>query len=306
MKTVEAARLKKKNAVKENMAPVMVLLLSFMILFFTFTILPILSSVVLSFTSYDMVNVPKFMGLTNYIRMFLYDQVFSIAVRNTLLFAFITGPVSYILCFVLAWFINELSPVMRSIVSFIFYSPALVGNIYFVWLYIFSGDSYGLLNTFLLQNGFITQPIQWLKSATYAVPIVIIVQLWASLGVSFLANIAGLQGVNKDLYEAGAIDGIRNRWQEAWYITLPSMKDILFFSAIMQIQSAFSVSGVAVALTGSPSPNYITETIVTHLTDYGTLRYEMGYASAMSVFLFLLMAIFRIVVGRLIGSLGKS
>lgn len=306
MKTVEAARLKKKNAVKENMAPVMVLLLPFMILFFTFTILPILSSVVLSFTSYDMVNVPKFMGLTNYIRMFLYDQVFSIAVRNTLLFAFITGPVSYILCFVLAWFINELSPVMRSIVSFIFYSPALVGNIYFVWLYIFSGDSYGLLNTFLLQNGFITQPIQWLKSATYAVPIVIIVQLWASLGVSFLANIAGLQGVNKDLYEAGAIDGIRNRWQEAWYITLPSMKDILFFSAIMQIQSAFSVSGVAVALTGSPSPNYITETIVTHLTDYGTLRYEMGYASAMSVFLFLLMAIFRIVVGRLIGSLGKS
>lgn len=306
MKTVEAARLKKKNAVKENMAPVMVLLLPFMILFFTFTILPILSSVVLSFTSYDMVNVLKFMGLTNYIRMFLYDQVFSIAVRNTLLFAFITGPVSYILCFVLAWFINELSPVMRSIVSFIFYSPALVGNIYFVWLYIFSGDSYGLLNTFLLQNGFITQPIQWLKSATYAVPIVIIVQLWASLGVSFLANIAGLQGVNKDLYEAGAIDGIRNRWQEAWYITLPSMKDILFFSAIMQIQSAFSVSGVAVALTGSPSPNYITETIVTHLTDYGTLRYEMGYASAMSVFLFLLMAIFRIVVGRLIGSLGKS
>lgn len=306
MKTVEAARLKKKNAVKENMAPVMVLLLPFMILFFTFTILPILSSVVLSFTSYDMVNIPKFMGLTNYIRMFLYDQVFSIAVRNTLLFAFITGPVSYILCFVLAWFINELSPVMRSIVSFIFYSPALVGNIYFVWLYIFSGDSYGLLNSFLLQNGFITQPIQWLKSATYAVPIVIIVQLWASLGVSFLANIAGLQGVNKDLYEAGAIDGIRNRWQEAWYITLPSMKDILFFSAIMQIQAAFSVSGVAVALTGSPSPNYITETIVTHLTDYGTLRYEMGYASAMSVFLFLLMAIFRIVVGRLIGSLGKS
>lgn len=306
MKTEKAARLKNKNAVKENMAPVMVLLLPFTILFFIFTILPILSSVVLSFTSYDMVNVPKFMGLTNYIRMFLYDQVFSIAVRNTLLFAFITGPVSYILCFVLAWFINELSPVMRSIVSFIFYSPALVGNIYFVWLYIFSGDSYGLLNSFLLQNGFITQPIQWLKSATYAVPIVIIVQLWASLGVSFLANIAGLQGVNKDLYEAGAIDGIRNRWQEAWYITLPSMKDILFFSAIMQIQSAFSVSGVAVALTGSPSPNYITETIVTHLTDYGTLRYEMGYASAMSVFLFLLMAIFRIVVGRLIGSLGKS
>lgn len=306
MKTAKASKLNKKNAVKENMAPVMVLLLPFMILFFTFTILPILSSVVLSFTSYDMVNIPKFTGLKNYIRMFLYDQVFSIAVRNTLLFAFITGPVSYILCFILAWFINELGPVPRSIVSFVFYSPALVGNIYFVWLYIFSGDSYGLLNSFLLQNGFIIQPIQWLTNATYAVPIVIIVQLWASLGVSFLANIAGLQGVNKTLYEAGAIDGIRNRWQEAWYITLPSMKDILFFSAIMQIQSAFSVSGVAVALTGSPSPNYITETIVTHLTDYGTLRYEMGYASAMSVFLFILMAVFRIVVGRLIASLGKS
>ena len=190
-------------------------------------------------------------------------------------------------------------------VSFVFYSPALAGNVYFIWQFIFSGDSYGLMNSFLLKNGLITAPIQWFKEPAYALPIVMIVQLWLSLGVSFLANIAGLQNVNTELYEAGAIDGIRNRWQELWYITLPSMKNILLFSSVMQIQAAFSVSTVATTLTGFPSTNYITHTIVTHLTDFGTVRYEMGYAAAISVFLFLLMAITRIVIEKLINVVGR-
>lgn len=296
----------KSISTREKLWQPMILLLPFAILFFLFTLLPVMVSVVLSFTSYDMLNTPKFIGLENYIRMFLYDDIFKIALKNTLIFAVITGPVGYALCFLLAWFINELPPFPRSVVSFIFYSPVLVGNVYFIWTYIFSGDTYGLANGFLLEYGFIKEPIIWLKDSNYALWIVMLVQLWMSLGTSFLANISGLQNVGVELYEVGAIEGIRNRWQEAWYITLPSMKSILLFSAVMQIQAAFSVSGVATALTGNPSTNYITHTIVTHMEDFGTVRYEMGYAATVSVFLFVLMAVTRWVIGKLLNGLGKD
>ena len=296
----------KHRGARESLWQPMILLLPFAILFFTFTLLPVMASVVLSFTSYDMLNTPKFIGLENYIRMFLYDDIFKIALKNTLIFAVVTGPIGYALCFLLAWFINELPPVPRSIVSFIFYSPVLVGNVYFIWTFIFSGDTYGLANGFLLDYGFIKEPIIWLKDSRYALIIVMIVQLWMSLGTSFLANISGLQNVGTELYEVGAIEGIRNRWQEAWYITLPSMKSILLFSAVMQIQASFSVSNVATALTGNPSTNYITHTIVTHMHDFGAVRYEMGYAATVSVFLFALMAITRYVIGKLLNGLGKD
>ena len=296
----------KHRGARESLWQPMILLLPFAILFFTFTLLPVMASVVLSFTSYDMLNTPKFIGLENYIRMFLYDDIFKIALKNTLIFAVVTGPIGYALCFLLAWFINELPPVPRSVVSFIFYSPVLVGNVYFIWTFIFSGDTYGLANGFLLDYGFIKEPIIWLKDSRYALIIVMIVQLWMSLGTSFLANISGLQNVGTELYEVGAIEGIRNRWQEAWYITLPSMKSILLFSAVMQIQASFSVSNVATALTGNPSTNYITHTIVTHMHDFGAVRYEMGYAATVSVFLFALMAITRYVIGKLLNGLGKD
>jgi len=295
----------KRRYKSESFLQPTLLLLPFLILFFLFAILPILSSVVLSFSTFDMLNLPKFNGVQNYVRLFLYDDIFKIALKNTLIFAVITGPLGYALAFLLAWFINELPRVPRSIVSFVFYSPALVGNVFFIWQFIFSGDSYGLLNGFLLENGFITEPIIWLKDEAYALPVVIIVQIWLSMGTSFLANISGLQNVGSELYEVGAIEGIRNRWQEAWYITLPSMKSILLFSAVMQIQAAFSVSAVPIALTGNPSTNYITHTIVTHMADYGSVRYEMGYASAIAVILFAMMITARYVIGKLLNTLDK-
>mgnify|MGYP001006299478 FL=1 len=281
------------------------MILPFLILFFLFILLPVLSSVVLSFFRYDMVSLPDFNGARNYLRMFLSDSVFPIAVRNTLMFAVVTGPVSFVLAFLLAWLINEFGKGMRSFLSFLFYSPALMGNVYFIWQVLFSGDSYGYVNSLLLSMSLITAPIQWFKSTEYALGIVMVVQLWMSMGVSFLANISGLQNVNEELYEAGSIDGIRNRWQELWYITLPSMRSILFFGCVMQIQATFSVSQVAMQLTGFPSVNYSTETIVTHLIDVGTVRYEMGYAAAISVFLFVLMAIARVLAGKLINMTGK-
>lgn len=293
------------NAQLKESIPYYIMLLPFLVMFIIFTVLPVLSSVVLSLTNFDMVSSVKFNGVDNYARMFLSDKIFPITVKNTLFFAIITGPVGFMLSFVLAWFINEFSPFVRTLLSFMFYAPALVGNAYFVWQTAFSGDSYGYVNSLLLSMGIITEPVQWLKNASYVMPIIIIVQLWQSMGVSFLANISGLQNVNGEMYEAGAIDGIRNRWQELWYITLPSMSHILLFSAVMQIASSFSVSEIAVQLAGYPSVNYAVDTIVSYLADVGTVKYEMGYAAALSVVLFSIMAITRWLIGKVLNKVGK-
>jgi multiple sugar transport system permease protein len=181
----------------------------------------------------------------------------------------------------------------------------LVGNAYFIWKIAFSGDSYGYINSLLLSIGITTEPIVWLKDPEYLFTIVIIVQLWQSMGVSFLSNISGLQNVNRDLYEAGAIDGIRNRWQELRYITLPSMSHMLLFSAVMQIQSSFSVSAIAITLAGYPSKSNAVDTIVSLMQDMATVRYELGYASAIAVVLFIMMVTTRLLVGKILSTVQK-
>lgn len=294
----------KQMSFKESM-PYYILIAPFLIMFILFTVIPILASVVLSFFNFDMINTVKFNGLDNYVRLIINDQIFLTTVKNTLVFAVITGPLGFLLSFVLAWFINDFSPFIRTLLSFMFYCPSLVGNAFFIWQVIFSSDSYGYANSILLSMGLIQEPIYWLSDPTYVMPIIIVVQLWSSMGVSFLANISGLQNVNPELYEAGAIDGVRSRWQELWYITLPTMQHMLLFSAVMQIASAFSISAIAVQMAGYPSVNYCVDTIVSYLGDVGTTRYEMGYASAMSVILFIMMALTRKVIGKVINGIGK-
>lgn len=296
---------RKRFSISDN-AWYYIIILPFLLLFFLFTILPMISSVVLSFFDYDTVSTPIFVGFKNYIRMITGDKTFITVLGNTLQFAVITGPISFILAFLLAWMINEFKPFMRSILAFLFYAPALVGNAYFIWQILFSGDSYGYLNNFLMSLGLITDPIQWFKDPTYNMTIIMIVQLWMSMGVSFLSNIAGLQNVDTEMYEAGAIDGIRTRWHELWYITLPSMKNILLFGAVMQIQGVFSISAIVTQLAGYPSVNNSVDTLVSLITDVGTMRYEMGYASTLSVFLFLMILFVRFIVGGALNLLGKS
>ena len=294
----------KRGALSEN-AVHYIMISPFLILFFLFTVLPVISSLGLSFFSYDMISLPKFSGVANYLRMFNGDEVFPKAVVNTLKFAVVTGPLSYLLAYLLAWFINDFNPAVRTVLTFIFYAPAMIGNATFIWQTMFSSDSYGYANSFLISLGIITEPISWFKNEAYNFTILIIVQLWTSMGISFLADIAGLQNVNPELYEAGALDGIKNRWYELWYITLPSMKSILLFGAVMQIQATFSIGAVIKALAGYPSVNNSVDTVVSHLLDVGTVRYEMGYASAIAVFLFAVMAITRILIGKLLDLVGK-
>lgn len=280
------------------------LIAPFSIIFLIFNLVPVIVAVVLSFTSFNMLEPPEFVGLKNYIDLLAYDDVFLIAVKNTLLLAFITGPISYLMCFLFAWLINELPPKPRAFLTLIFYAPSISGNVYLIWKIIFSSDTYGFINAWLLKFGIITEPILWFENASYILPILIIVQLWLSLGVSFLAFIAGLQTVDKSLYEAGAVDGIKNRWQELWYITLPSMKPQLMFGAVMQITNSLSISAISIELVGFPSVDYAGHTILTHLHDYGNIRFEMGYASAIATILFFIMLISNIIVQKLLRRVG--
>ncbi|MGN7411714.1 carbohydrate ABC transporter permease [Paenibacillus sp. SAF-068] len=282
-----------------------VLLAPYMLLFILFTVIPVVISIILSFTYFNMLEFPRFIGWHNYTRLFLEDDVFLIAIKNTLLFAIITGPISYIACFVFAWIINELTPKWRAFMTLIFYAPSISGNVYFIWLMIFSGDRYGIANGLLIKWGFLLEPIQWLKTEAYIMPILILVQLWLSLGTGFLAFIAGLQTVDRTLYEAGAVDGIKNRWQELWYITLPSMRPQLMFGAVIQLTTSFAVADVSIALAGFPSVNYAAETVVTHLIDFGTTRFEMGYASAIATVLFMIMVGTNLLVQKLLRRVGE-
>ena len=251
-----------------------------------------------------MFSAPRFTGLENYVRMFMEDDVFITALSNTVLAALIIGPAGYLLSFFLAWIINELPPVLRAVLTLVFYAPSISGASYVVWSFIFSADSYGLANSFLLQLGLIDTPLLFFSDASMALPLVIAVQLWLSLGVGFLAFIAGLQNTDRSLAEAGAVDGIRDRFQELWYITLPQMIPSLMFGAVMQIVSSFTVADISVTLAGFPSAEYAGETIVTHIMDVGNQRYEMGYACAIAGVLFILMIAANKLVTRAINGIG--
>lgn len=281
------------------------MLAPYFILFFLFTVLPVVISIGLSFTYFNMLEAPTFVGWKNYIKLFLEDDIFLISLKNTLIFAVITGPVSYILCLLFAWIINEFKGKVRAFLTLIFYAPSICGNAYMVWNLILTGDRYGYLNGILLKFGFIDEAILWMKTEKYVLPVLIVVQLWLSLGTGFLSFIAGLQTVDKSLYEAAALDGIKNRWQELWYVTLPSMKPQLMFGAVMQITQSFAVADISIQLAGNPSVNYAGATVVTHLLDYGSTRFEMGYASAIATVLFLLMIGTNKLVQRILRRVGE-
>lgn len=274
------------------------------ILFTMFYVFPVVASIYYSFTYYNILESPRFMGVTNYVNLILQDDVFLIGLKNTLLVAIVTGPLGYILSFLFAWLINELPRMVRSVAVIIFYAPSIAGTCYTIFSIFFRGDAYGYVNAFLQNIGVIDTPILWLINPVYMLPICMLVMLWMSLGTGFLSFVAGLQGIDNSMYEAGMMDGVKNRWQELWYITLPSMKPMLLFGAVMTITSSFGASDVMRALCGYPSTDYAARTIVTHLFDYGFTRFEMGYACAIAVILFLLMILTNKAIQSLLRRVG--
>ena len=274
------------------------------ILFTIFYILPVCSSIFFSFTYYNILESPRFIGVQNYINLILSDDIFLQGVKNTFMIAVITGPLGYIMSFLFAWLINELPRWIRTIAVVVFYAPSIAGNVFVIFSVLFRGDAYGQINSLLIDMGLIDAPILWLTNPAYMLPICMVVILWMSLGMGFLSFVAGLQGVDRSQYEAGCIDGVKNRWQELWFITLPNMKPMLMFGAVMAITQSFGVCDVTMALCGYPSTDYAARTVVTHLFDYGFSRFEMGYASAIATMLFLVMMLCNKAIQSLLRRVG--
>ncbi len=271
-----------------------VFLLPFLLIFSVFVIAPVFMSIYYSFTYYNILQPPQFVGWQNYQNLFVGDDVFLTALKNTFLLAVITGPVGYIASLLTAWCINELSAPLRAVMVTVMYAPSICGGAYMIWKVLFSGDAYGYLNGILMSLGLIYEPVQWLTDTNYMLGVSMVVMLWMSLGSGFLSFVAGFQTIDKSMYEAGYVEGIRNRWQELWFITLPMMKPQLLFGAINALVNSFGVFDVAVSVAGMPSPNYAAHTIVAHLYDYAFIRFQMGYASAVAMVLFLI----TFVIGR--------
>lgn len=277
----------------------------FFLLFLLFTLLPIAASAVLSLTDFNAVSIRQFVGLQNYFNLLLDDGLFLEALKNTFFLSVITGPVGYILCLIVAWLVNELGDHLRSVVTLLFYAPVISGGAYTVWQTIYSGDAYGFLNGALMSLGLIDAPVQWLTDTSYMMPAAIVIILWMSFGTGFLSLIAGFKNVDKTLYEAGAVDGIKNRFQELWFITLPYMKPQLMFSAVMSITGAFGIGDVITAVFGFPTSGYALHTLVHHMQDYGNTRFEMGYASSIAVILFIIMIAANEIVQKLLRKVGS-
>ncbi|MBM7553187.1 carbohydrate ABC transporter permease [Thalassobacillus pellis] len=282
-----------------------VFLAPYLILFTTFIIIPVAIAVGLSFTYFNTIETPTFIGLDNYVNIITQDNIFMrYVLPNTLIFSLIVGPGGYILAFLLAWMLAQISKGPRTVLALILFSPSMTAGVAMavVWKIIFSGDQTGYLNNLLISTGFINEPIQFLQSPDYLMTIMILVTLWGSMGVGFLAMLSGVLNIDREIYEAAYIDGIRNRFQEIIYITIPSMKPQMLFGAVMAVVTTFQAGAIGVELSGqNPTPQYSGQLIVNHLEDYGFIRYEMGYAAALSVLLLLFIYSFSRVAVKLFG-----
>ncbi|HEY8436814.1 MAG TPA: sugar ABC transporter permease [Haloplasmataceae bacterium] len=287
----------------KDLVAVILMLLPYALLFSLFIAIPVAVAIMLSLASFNVIETPSYLGLTNFINIFTQDEVFlKYVLPNTLKYSIIVGPGGYILSFLLAWMLAQIPKVPRTILALAIYSPSMVGGVFIsvVWRTLFSGDEFGYINSLLLRWGLIHQPIQFLQSPDYLMTIMIIVSLWSSMGIGFLAILAGIIGGNEELYEAAYIDGIKNKFQEIIYITIPSIKPQMLFGAVMSIVNTFNTGYIGVALSGAnPTPQYSGQLIINHIEDYGFIRYEMGYAAALSVVLLLIIWFFSKVAYRL-------
>lgn len=306
MQSVEAITHKAKRSgyLRQNYQGYL-MMVPYLLVFITFTVWPVLCAIGLSFTSYDIFQSPKFLGFDNYVQLFFNDNIFLKSMQNTFELAIVVGPVSYFLSLFLAWAVTEFKNPWRTILTVIFYMPTLSNAMFTIWLIVFDGDIYGYLNSFLIKCSLISEPIQWTRDPRYMMMVVIIVQLWVSMGTSFLTLRAGFSTVDKQYYEAASLDGIKNRFQELWYVTLPMIAPHLMLSAVLAITATFTTETVATAMTGFPSVDYATHTMMHHMMDYATIRYERGYASAIATVLFLFSLGANKLAQKLIGKVGK-
>jgi len=279
--------LKGGKTVKKRDFSLVVFLGPYYLMFSIFIVVPVVVAIMLSFTYFDSIQFPTFTGFRNYIDLFTQDAVFMrYVLPNTIRFALIVGPGGYFLSFMMAWLLAQIPHRARTVLALALYSPSMTAGVAMtvLWRVIFSGDEAGYINSILLRFNLVTEPVQFLQSPQHLMTIMILVTLWGSMGVGFLAMLSGILNINAELYEAAYIDGLRNRVQEIMYVTIPSMRPQMLFGAVMAIVATFQAGAIGVQLSGAnPTPQYAGQLIVNHIEDFGFIRFEMGYAAAVSV-----------------------
>ncbi|MFC5530502.1 carbohydrate ABC transporter permease [Cohnella yongneupensis] len=278
----------------------------FLIAFIVFTIIPVAMAVGLSFTYFNAIEFPTFAGWMNYQSLFSQDLVFLRDVLpNTFKFALFVGPVSYMLAFLLAWLISQLPRTIRTVYALAIYTPSLTmgAAMVIIWQVMFTGDRTGYINAMLLRWNIVDSPILFVTDKDYLLNVMITVSIWSGMGVGFLALLAGILNIDRTLYEAARIDGMKSRLQEIMYITIPMMKPQMLFAAVMSLSQTLKAGDIGVQLSGqNPTPGYAGQLILNHVQDYGFIRYELGYASAVSVIMLLMMLLITKLCWSLLGT----
>ncbi|WP_042458913.1 carbohydrate ABC transporter permease [Neobacillus dielmonensis] len=262
------------------------------ILLTTFTLLPALAALGISFTNYNVFQPVEWVGLDNFKTAF-QDEEFWSALRNTFYFWVLVTPALVVLPVFLAILVNQNLRAIK-LYRLIYYFPALVSVVItaILWNWLFASD--GIFNYLLSLVG--VNPVDWLTSRKFVMPSLAMVTIWQGLGYYMLFYLAGLQSVPTDLYEAAELDGA-NFWQKHRHITFPMLKPIIFFTAVISTMSAFKEFTLMLTMTEG-GPIGASKTVVYMVFEKAFKELEMGYASAISFILFIIILILTLLNKR--------
>ena len=261
--------------------------------FLVFTAVPMVASLVISFTDWDSLSTPKFVGFGNYVKLFAHDPLFWRALTHTVYFALVSVPFSLLIALGLA---SMLAKPFRGARLFrtIIYLPALVplvaAAIIFRWLFKPEG---GPINSFLSLFG--VKGPAWLLDSNWIIPAIILLTLW-QVGAGTILLIAALQGVPHELYEAAQIDGA-SKMRQFWRISVPLVTPVLFFNLVTGLIGGFQVFAQVYVLTnGTSGPNNASLMLVPYIYQNAFKFYHMGYASSLAWVLFIIVMAFSAVI----------
>lgn len=268
-----------------------------LVLFAIFTAIPVISAFFISFTQWNLFNEVTWVGLGNYLEL-AKDEIFAKVLGNTAYFVLASVPVQIVLALACALVLNR-GIKGQTFFRVVYFLPVVTSTIAaaLVWAWLFNSN-FGLINAGLSLVG-VTDLPKWMGSTRWAMPAIIIVSIWQNLGYAMVLFLAGLQNIGKDVHDAAALDGATG-WDRFWHITLPLLSPTTFFVLVISIIGSFQVFELVLVMTKA-GPANATNTLVYYIYQNGFQFYQMGYASAAAMVLFLIVLAFTLVQYKLQG-----
>lgn len=273
------------------------------ILFSVFVLIPVIASFFLSFTKYNTLSAPRWVGLDNYYQILFQDPRFWKALCNTTIYVVGVVPVGICVSLLLAVAIDRKIK-FKNFYKSIFFMPVVTSivAVSVIWKWLFAGEKYGLINHWLMKMGI--NPVDWLMSPTWTLPAIMIMSIWAGLGYNMILLLAGLQTIPRTFYETADIDGATG-WYKFWHITLPLLRPTLLFVVIMSMINSFQLFEQVYIMTSGTGEGVggvldSALSLVAYLYERGFQRFEMGYASAIAYILFAIIFVTTLVNTKVI------